>query len=175
MGEGEGAKDISDKIENEDQLQGAQQKGQEEQQVSPVALAVVKAMLFFASGLSTAGHATTAWPCFAQPQKQDTGAILTRCKRAVSTGVSMLVSFGQGIHAKAELCRSGHARRILQAMHADCYCWYMQPTASQARVLGWVHVTLCVLQDLQPVPGSHCWLWSCTLSLHVTASSGMLH
>ncbi|KAL0049173.1 hypothetical protein WJX82_008148 [Trebouxia sp. C0006] len=32
MGEGEGAKDVSDKIENEDQLQGAQQKGQEEQQ-----------------------------------------------------------------------------------------------------------------------------------------------
>ncbi len=33
MGEGEGAKDVSDKIENEDQLQGAQQKGQEDQQV----------------------------------------------------------------------------------------------------------------------------------------------
>ncbi len=33
MGEGKGAKDVSDKIENEDQLQGAQQKGQEEQQV----------------------------------------------------------------------------------------------------------------------------------------------
>ncbi|KAA6426067.1 MAG: hypothetical protein FRX49_03919, partial [Trebouxia sp. A1-2] len=32
MGEGEGAKDVSDKIENEDQLQGAQQKGQEDQQ-----------------------------------------------------------------------------------------------------------------------------------------------
>ena len=32
MGEGEGAKDVSDKIENEDQLQGAQQKGQEEEQ-----------------------------------------------------------------------------------------------------------------------------------------------
>ena len=34
MGEGQGAKDVSDKIENEDQLQGAQQKGEEEQQVS---------------------------------------------------------------------------------------------------------------------------------------------
>ena len=34
MGEGQGAKDVSDKIENEDQLLGAQQKGQEEQQVS---------------------------------------------------------------------------------------------------------------------------------------------
>ena len=33
MGEGEGAKDVSDKIENEDQLLGAQQKGEEEQQV----------------------------------------------------------------------------------------------------------------------------------------------
>ena len=34
MGEGEGAKDISDKIENEDQMQGAQQKGQEQPEVS---------------------------------------------------------------------------------------------------------------------------------------------
>ena len=33
MGEGEGAKDVSDQIENEDQLLGAQQKGQEDQQV----------------------------------------------------------------------------------------------------------------------------------------------
>ena len=33
MGEGEGAKDVSDKIENEDQLLGAQQAGEEEQQV----------------------------------------------------------------------------------------------------------------------------------------------
>lgn len=33
MGEGEGAKDVSDKIENEDQLLGAQQKGEEDQQV----------------------------------------------------------------------------------------------------------------------------------------------
>lgn len=33
MGEGEGAKDVSDKIENEDQLLGAQQKGEEEQKV----------------------------------------------------------------------------------------------------------------------------------------------
>lgn len=35
MGEGQGAKDVSDKIENEDQLQGAQQKDEEERQVSP--------------------------------------------------------------------------------------------------------------------------------------------
>lgn len=34
MGQGEGAKDVSDKIENEDQLQGAQQKDQQEPQVS---------------------------------------------------------------------------------------------------------------------------------------------
>lgn len=34
MGEGEGAKDISDKIENEDQMQGAQQKGQGQPEVS---------------------------------------------------------------------------------------------------------------------------------------------
>lgn len=33
MGEGEGAKDISDKIENEDQMQGAQQKGQRQPEV----------------------------------------------------------------------------------------------------------------------------------------------
>ena len=33
MGEGEGAKDVSDQIEDEDQLLGAQQKGQEDQQV----------------------------------------------------------------------------------------------------------------------------------------------
>ena len=38
MGEGEGAKDVSDKIENEDQLLGAQQKGEEEQQVSTGAI-----------------------------------------------------------------------------------------------------------------------------------------
>lgn len=34
MGEGEGAKDVSDKIENEDQMQGAQQKGQQQPEVS---------------------------------------------------------------------------------------------------------------------------------------------
>lgn len=38
MGEGEGAKDVSDKIENEDQLLGAQQKGEEDQQVNEYAL-----------------------------------------------------------------------------------------------------------------------------------------
>ena len=37
MGEGEGAKDVSDKIENEDQLLGAQQKGEEEHQVRMLA------------------------------------------------------------------------------------------------------------------------------------------
>lgn len=39
MGEGEGAKDISDKIENEDQLLGAQQKGEEERKVRAPAMA----------------------------------------------------------------------------------------------------------------------------------------
>ena len=38
MGEGEGAKDVSDKIENEDQLLGAQKQGGEEQQVRIMAI-----------------------------------------------------------------------------------------------------------------------------------------
>ena len=45
MGEGEGAKDISDKIQNEDQLQGAQQKGQEPPEVSTEALQLLPSLL----------------------------------------------------------------------------------------------------------------------------------
>lgn len=57
MGEGQGAKDVSDKIENEDQLLGAQQKGEEEQQVRILTILSLYLLVY------TAHTAAAEWRC----------------------------------------------------------------------------------------------------------------